>query len=265
MKWKLRMKKLLIDCGFLIQFAVDDFKGKYAGSFLGITWAFLQPLSTILVYWFVFQLGFRSQPVENVPFILWLISGLIPWFFINEAIIGGTASLVEYSYLVKKVLFNINILPLAKITSTFFVQIFLILVTALAMLVFGFYPNVYYLEVFFYAVYTVLLVTAISYFTSAVYVFFKDVLQMVSIILQLIFWLTPMVWDISIMPDYVQKIVKLNPIYYVVFGYRNAFIYQKPLFSEGWLEVYYWVILAILMAVGVGLFKKVKPHFADVL
>ena len=133
------------------------------------------------------------------------------------------------------------------------------------MLVFGFYPNVYYLEVFFYAVYTVLLVTAISYFTSAVYVFFKDVLQMVSIILQLIFWLTPMVWDISIMPDYVQKIVKLNPIYYVVSGYRNAFIYQKPLFSEGWLEVYYWVVLAILMAVGFGLFKKVKPHFADVL
>lgn len=64
--------------------ATNDFKMKYAGSYLGIVWAFIQPIVTILVYWAVFQVGFRSGQVEKVPFILWLMSGLIPWFFITK-------------------------------------------------------------------------------------------------------------------------------------------------------------------------------------
>ena len=108
------IKKIVTDMAFVWQFAIDDFKAKYAGSALGCMWAFLQPIITIVLYWFVFQLGFRSQPVEGFPFILWLMIGLIPWLFISEAVTNATTSMVEYSYLVKKVLFNINILPFTK-------------------------------------------------------------------------------------------------------------------------------------------------------
>ena len=138
---------------FLFQFSLDDFRNKYAGSLMGITWAFIQPLMTIIIYWFIFQVGFKSQPVANYPFILWLVSGLIPWFFVSECVISVTSSLVEYSYLVKKILFNINILPLIRVVSCFFVQVFLVVITIIIFMLFGYFPDIYYLQLPYYMIY----------------------------------------------------------------------------------------------------------------
>ena len=89
-----------------VYLAKNDMKNKFAGSYLGIVWAFVQPVITILLYWFVFQIGLRSQDVADVPFVLWLMAGLIPWFFFQDAVLNATNSFTEYSYLVKKVVFN---------------------------------------------------------------------------------------------------------------------------------------------------------------
>ena len=84
--------------------AKNDFRKRFAGSYLGIVWALVQPVVTVLVYWFVFQVGLRqTAKIGDVPFLLWMLAGLVPWFYFNDALNGGTASLVEYSYLVKKV------------------------------------------------------------------------------------------------------------------------------------------------------------------
>ena len=94
----------------IFQLAKNDFKKKYAGSYLGIVWAFVQPVVTVMVYWFVFGM-IRSSSPRPVPFVLWLIAGLIPWFFFQDGLINGTNALLEYNYLVKKVVFRIDILP----------------------------------------------------------------------------------------------------------------------------------------------------------
>lgn len=86
----------------IFRLSKNDFMVKYAGSYFGIIWAFVQPMVTILLYWFVFQMGFRSGAVGETPFVLWLIAGMIPWFYFSDAISTGTNSLIEYSYLVKK-------------------------------------------------------------------------------------------------------------------------------------------------------------------
>ena len=115
-----QFKKKMHKASFIWQFAWDDFKAKYAGSALGAAWAFLQPVITIVLYWFVFQLGFKSAPVKDFPYILWLASGIVPWFFATEAITNATICFSEYSYLVKKVLFNINILPIVEKSNHLF-------------------------------------------------------------------------------------------------------------------------------------------------
>ena len=171
-------------CAFIWQFALDDLKNKYSGSALGIAWAFIQPIITIILYWFVFQLGFKSQPVADFPFILWLLAGLVPWFFFSDAISNATGSLREYNYLVKKVLFNINILPLAKVVSTLLIQFVLIVFAIIFYCLWGYFPDIYYLQLLPYLIYMVVLTTGIVYLTSTLYVFFKDVLQIISIILQ---------------------------------------------------------------------------------
>lgn len=250
---------------FIWQFAVDDFKMKYAGVGLGTLWAFLQPIITIILYWFIFQIGFRTQPVENFPFILWLISGLVPWFFLSESISNATGSMVEYNYLVKKVLFNIDILPLAKVVSVFLVQIVLIIFMIVLFCISGYWPDVYYLQIPIYLLYMIVLTTGIAYFTATLYVFFKDTVQIVSIILQILFWMTPIVWDLKIMPLATQKILLFNPIFYVINGYRNIFVYKNGAGIGIKLIIYYWIVAILVLLLGKHLFRKCKDHFADVL
>ena len=264
-KMKELMKEFSNNVSFIYQFAIDDFKTKYAGSKLGMAWAFLQPLITLVLYWFVFQLGFKSQPVADYPFILWLMSGLLPWFFISEAIVNATTSLADYSYLVKKVLFNINILPIAKVASMLLVQAVLLGFMLIFFLAMGYFPTFYYLQLPIYIFYMIVLVTGIAYLTATLYVFFKDTIQVVSIIMQTVFWLTPIVWDFNMMPEIVQKIIVFNPAYYVISGYRNVFIYQEVFFCSPWMTLYYWAILAVIYIAGYELFTKCKKHFADVL
>lgn len=259
------MKTICSNIVFLWHFSIDDLKNKYSNSFLGIAWAFLQPMTMIVVYWFVFQLGFKSQPVRDFPFILWLIVGLIPWFFISEAIPGSTAVLVEYNYLIQKVPFNIDILPLIKIISTFIVQIFLVLIAVGAFWLFGYTPNLWYIQILYYALYMAILVTGISYLVSALYIFLKDLIQIVSIILQIIFWATPIVWDLVSMPENVQKVLVFNPIYFIVKGYRKTFIYREAFWTDGVISIYYWCMAIMILFLGIYMFRKLKPHFADVL
>ena len=264
-KIKRNVKKWEIDAGFLWQFSMDDFKGKYAGSFMGMAWAFLQPVMTILIYWFVFQVGFGNDSVKGYPFILWLISGLVPWFFISEGLVNVTTSLVEYSYLVKKILFNINILPLVKVISCFLVQIFLTLITIVFFCLCGYRPDLYYLQLFYYMAYMLVLITGAGYGVAALYVFFKDLIQIINIILQVIFWMTPIVWNFEIMPETVQKVLIYNPIYYIVQGYRDVFIDKEFFFQKPLMALYYWIAALLFLLLGKTVFRKLKVHFADVL
>ena len=100
--------------GLILTLAKNDFKTKYAGSYLGIVWAFIQPIVTIMVYWFVFTIGLKAGDMAEYPFVLYLISGIVPWFFFQDALNAGTNGLIEYNYLVKKVVFKISILPMVK-------------------------------------------------------------------------------------------------------------------------------------------------------
>ena len=244
----------------------NDFKTKYAGSYLGIIWAFIQPIVTILVYWFVFGFGLKSSsPLEGVPFILWFMAGLVPWFFFQEALINATNCMLEYSYLVKKVLFKISILPIVKIISALFVHLVFIGFLFVVSSIYGFYPSKYTIQLIYYSFCTFFMALALSYATSAIILFFKDLGQIINIFLQIGMWMTPIMWSYTIMPKQFQWIVKLNPMYYIVEGYRDTFINHVWFFERYFETVYFWVIILGLFVIGAMIFKKLKPHFADVL
>lgn len=259
------LRNIIRDLAFVWQFALDDFKTKYAGSALGALWAFLQPMITIVLYWFIFQLGFKSQPVDNFPFILWLMAGLVPWFFLSDAVVNATASLADYSYLVKKILFHINILPLAKIISVLFVQVVLIAFVIVCFIIGGYMPALSYLQLPIYLVYMLVLAAGVSYINATLYVFFKDVLQIVSIATQIVFWLSPIVWPFESMPETVRKILVYNPVYYAITGFRDIFVYRQWGGHSLGLTVYYWCFAFLLLWIGLKLFNRCKDHFADVL
>lgn len=244
----------------------NDFKTKYAGSYLGITWAFIQPIITILLYWFVFEFGLKAgSPIKNVPFIVWFMVGLVPWFFFQEALSNATNCMLEYSYLVKKVVFKISILPIVKVVSALFIHFVFIVFLFIVAGIYGFYPSKYTVQLIYYSFCTFFMALGISYATSAIVIFFKDLGQLISIFLQIGMWMTPIMWSYTIMPKQFQWIVKLNPMYYIVEGYRDTFLNNVWFFQRYFQTVYFWVITLVLFVVGAMIFKKLKPHFADVL
>lgn len=256
----------------ITRLSVNDFKTKFAGSYLGIIWAFVQPVITILVYWFVFEKGFKPAAINNaagveVPYVLWLIAGMIPWFFFNDALSGGTRALLDYSYLVKKVVFQIDILPVVKIVSSVFVHLFFLIFGILLYTAYGYYPDLYVLQVIYYSLCMFILVLGLSYLTSSIVVFFRDLNQVISIVLQVGVWVTPIMWNMDTMDisPILKNILKLNPLYYIVQGYRDAFIGKVAFWERPELTVYFWAFTIVCLLLGNHVFKKLRMHFADVL
>jgi len=253
--------------------ARNDFKKRYAGSYLGAVWAMAQPVVTVAMYYLVFDVVFNSRgPIlpggAEVPYVLSLTAGLVPWFFFSEALNQGTTALLEYNYLVKKVVFKISILPIIKVIAATFIHAFFVMVLLVVACCYGFYPSVYTLQLFYYSGCLFLFVLAICYTTCAVVVFFKDLSQIISIALQIGMWATPILWKLEDLEPKLGEMVnlfKLNPLVYIVNGYRSAVYEQRWFFEDFFSTMYFWIVTVVLFGVGAMIFKRLKVHFADVL
>lgn len=260
--WKSLLRKRKI----VIQMVKKDFQHQFLGSLLGIFWAFVQPLVFVLVLWFVFAMGFRQvKAVEPVPFVVWLMTGMFCWFFISDAIVSSTSAILQNSYLVRKIRFQVNMLPLVKILSALIVHVVFILLLFVLYAVSGHWPNPYWLQVFYYLTAAIFLILGFSWITSSLNVFARDITQVIQIMVRMGFWFTPIFWKADLMPDTVQFLVKLNPAYYLVQGYRDSLIYQVWFWQRPYLTLYFWTFSLLVFVTGALVFKRLRPHFADVL
>lgn len=253
------------DKKLIFNLAKNDFKTKYAGSYFGIIWAFVQPVIMILVYWFALGVGLRSGESMSYPFVLWLMCGLVPWFFFSEALGSGTNALTEYSYLVKKVVFKIDILPIVKLISAMFVHLFFVALIIVLHACYGYYPDLYTIQILYYIICMFIFLMALIYLTSSIVVFFKDLNQIITIILQVGIWATPIMWDASRISPKLDTVMKINPVYYVVNGFRDSLLDKVWFWDRPAWTVCFWTVVIILYIVGRKVFKKLQIHFADVL
>lgn len=263
-------KELWANRKLIWKLANNDFKTRYAGSTMGRVWAFVQPVVTVVMYYFVFGLIFptRAQLAANgieAPYVVWLTAGLVPWFYFNEALVNGTSALLEYNYLVKKVVFKISILPIIKIIAATFIHVFFASVLLVLYFGYGFKPSFYLLQLPYFTICMFVLVLALSYATCAIVVFFKDLSQIIQIVLQIGMWATPILWDITQIPEKYRIIFKLNPIFYIINGYRSALFERQWFWEDFYSTMFFWITTAVCFCVGSLIFKRLKVHFADVL
>ena len=254
--------------------AKNDFKQKFAGSYLGTIWAFVNPIITVLVYWFVFEraLNVGAQSTKAgiaIPFVLWLIAGLVPWFYFSEVLSSGTNCMIEYNYLVKKVVFKIDVLPVVKAISSLFVHLFFIVFTVIIYSCYQYFPTLYTLQLIYYSFCMMALSIGIIYALSAIMVFFRDMSQIVNVLLQIGMWMTPIMWNMDAMagriPGWAMVILKANPMYYIVNGYRDALYNNIWFWERGGMTAYFWVFTIIVLMGGTAIFRRLQQHFADVL
>lgn len=244
----------------------NDFRSRYNGSVFGIFWGFAQPIVTVLVYWFVFQVGLRAgERPDGTPYILWLICGMVPWFYFSEALGAVTNSFIEYSYLVKKVQFHVGMIPLIKIGSSLIVHVIFVVLAEIILNCYGYFVNAFYFQVLYYMLAATFLLVGFGLFLSSVTVFFRDMSQIVGIFIQVGFWAIPIVWGSEVLPAPVLKLFQLNPVYYIVEGYRDCLLRGIYFWDHPYQTLYFWCFVALAMFVGLRTFQKLKTGFADVL
>ncbi|MBQ7557304.1 MAG: ABC transporter permease [Lachnospiraceae bacterium] len=259
----------------IIRLSGNDFRKRYAGSYLGRIWALAQPVVTVVMYYIVFDRIFGAVPPVTgeegrVPYVVWLTAGLVPWFFISESVNSGLMALLDYSYLVKKVVFDIDTLPVIKVMGALYTHVFFLGVYLALFLLCGVRPTLALIQIVYYSFAAAVLALALSYFNAAVVVFFRDLQQIVNILLQLLMWGTPILWDVTMVNGEntrrAAEIVSfINPFSYIVMGYRAASFEGKWFWELGARNLYFWGLTLILLFVNRRIFRKLKPHFADVL
>lgn len=249
----------------ILTMAVREVKAQYVGSSLGFLWTIIQPVVMITVFWFVFSIGFKARPMNDVPFVVWLTAGLAPWYFFSEIVSGSTGMVVAHGHLIKRTIFYPHILPIVKILAAFVTHC-IFLGVLLVLIIFQQQPFLLtFVQVIYYLICLITLALGISWLTSALHVFLRDVAQFVGVFLQVGFWVTPIFWDIQMMPENVQWYLKLNPAYYIIQGYRDSLIGGVPFWHHGAYTLYFWCIALTFFMVGAIVFRRLRPQFSDVL
>ncbi len=256
---------MIIKRHVIVELTRQDFRAKYLGSYLGMLWAFVHPSVYIALLWFVFQVGFKSSPIVGVPFILWLMAGIIPWFFFTDALSGSTNSVIENSFLVKKMTFSIGMLPIVKILSSLIIHLFFLLALLAMLIAYRLPISLHWLQVFYYLFASMILLMGLSWLTSSIVIFLRDVGQVVTMTLQFGFWVTPIFWSATMLPEPYRWMIKLNPVYYLVEGYRDSFVNRVWFWQHWQLSIYFWCVTGSIFVLGAVVFRRLRPHFADVL
>ena len=248
------------------QLGKNDFRNRFANTSLGSIWGFLQPFVFMIMYVIVFQFIFKQSGPEGAPYVVWFMPGMAMWMCLNDGIIGASGSIRGYSYVVKKVVFPVDVIPIISLLANSFVALFLFLISAVVCVFFGFQPNVLLALYAIFAAYCFLI--AITRFTSALSTVVPDFLNLLGIIMQLGMWATPIVWDISMLANHqtITRIMECMPFTYLVTAYRNSFMGGNIVTQgHGIYTLIFWIITIVMFVWGNYIFKKSKKDFADVL
>ena len=246
--------------------ALRELLSRYVGSVGGPFWSIIEPVATVLVFWFVFSVGFKAIGPKGEPFIIYFLPGYIIWYYFSQTISSNVQSIISNAYLVKQIKFPTEIIPLINLASSLFPHLVMISVVVIAtILTLGVLPVTFiFLPVFLLG--TILFSLGISWALSSLQVFFRDIGHSTGIILNLWFWLTPICWHSSLMPPSLKWFIVLNPIYYLIEGYRYSLTgLSTNLVGWTYLSLYFWGITLLLLLIGGMVFRRLKPQYADVL
>ena len=242
-----------------------DFSNKYMKNYFGLAWAILDPLFFILILYFVFQYRFNTNDLLGVPFVTYLVTGYVSYELLNISLVSVTHSIRSYSFLIKKIDFHSGIIPLVKLFSNFLMHQIILIIVGIILIFSGIQPSILWFQVYYYQFALMMLLIGAGWISSSISIFFPDLDNIINIITRLMFFMTPIFWSLEGLPKNYVLIMKLNPIVYVVDGYRESLLFQTPFYVSLQYTLYYWLWVVILWILGIYTFNRLKPHFADII
>lgn len=251
----------------ILQLAAIDLVKTYRGSALGWLWAIIKPAVTIFVYWFAFSIGLRAgRSVNGFPFFLWLIAGIIPWFYMQEMLTQGSKNFKRYDYLVTKIRFPVSTISTFVSLSKLYVHAALLMIVVILFILFGYPVDVYFLQLPVYIGLMFVFFTLWSLFASLLSAMSKDFSNVVNSFVMAIFWVSGIMWDVNrIHNPILAKVLLFNPVTFIATGYRNVFIYKRWFFQDTFALFAFAVVLAGIFGLALYTFNRLRRDIADVL
>jgi lipopolysaccharide transport system permease protein len=265
-----RITRSLWRCRALIwSLTKRELSQRYRGSFLGALWTFIVPLFMLLIYTFVFGVVFKARWQVDGPetptgeFALILFAGLTPFNLFSEVANRSPNLIVNMTTYVKKVVFPLEILPVVAVGAALinsFVNVGLLVIANL-IIMHSFSWAIIFLPLAYVPL--LLLCLGVGWFLSSLGVYVRDVAQGIGIVVQILFFLTPIVYPITAVPPALQPILSINPLTFIADSFRQSVLWGQQLH---WKALAAWTIaLAIFAAAGFAWFLKTRKGFADVL
>lgn len=233
---------------------------------LGMLWSILDPLIQIFAYWFAFGIGIRGgKPVNGVEYINWMLVGLTPWFFLSSAIRRGTTSIHKKVNIITKMKFPISILPTTAILKELFNHLIMIVVIIVFIMFNGVNLNLNSLGVIYYIFCAILFSLSLTMITSVANMLTRDVGKAVNASMRLLMFITPILWTMEKLPRWAVTVMKCNPLFYIIEGYRNSLLFNKSIFLYSKRMLVFWTIVIFLFSIGSLLMYKFKHKFIDLI
>lgn len=249
-----------------------EIKSNNKNNYLGMTWEIFNPSIQLLIYWFVFGTIRDRAPIEFgetfVPFFPWLLAAFFLWIFCYQALIQGSKSIYTRLKLLSKMNFPMSVIPNIVIFSNFYIHLVLLLITIILFHLMGYYMNIYYLQLIYFIFSAFSLLYAVSLITSTISTMIRDFHIFLNSILRMLLYISGVLWPITLLEDFplITKIVMMNPLYYLIEGYRAALFGTEWYFIVHWqYTLYFWILVIVLFLIGSSLHVKFRKHFIDYL
>src|SRR5699024_870459 len=269
----LKVLKEQIENFYLIRrLSIYELKSKNKNNYLGTSWELLNPVIQMMIYWFVFSTIRQREPVDmngmEIPFFPWLLAGFFIWIFSYQSIVQGSKSIFSRLRMLSKMNFPMSVIPNYIIFSNFYIHVVLIVISVITLNLMGYYINVYYFQLIYFIISAFCLLFAISLITSTISTMIRYFHLFLTSIVRMLLYVSGVLWPITLLSDFplVMKLIMLNPIFYLIEGYRAAFFGTEWFFITHWqYSLYFWFLVIILFIVGSVLHVKFRRHFIDYL
>lgn len=240
--------------------------GDMRDSKLGIFWNFANPLIQVLTYWFVFGYIMDRGDVGDVPYFYWMLGGMVVWFFMSPCITQGANAIHTKVNVITKMKFPVSILPATTVLKELFNHLCIMVILVTTFIIGGYYPTIHWFSLVYYLFCAVTFSVALAMTTSVLNMIARDTRKLILACMRLLLYLTPILWTVpDKAPAILKTIMNLNPIYYVVQGYRDCFFYQKGIWNYQKEMICFWVITLVLLTIGCNMLYRFKHKFIDMI
>ena len=252
--------------GFILGSVRREFQSKYSNSLLGAAWTIINPLAMIVVYTVVFSQVMKARlpgAEGQFAYSIYLCAGVLTWMFFSETVSRAQNVFLDNANLIKKVSFPRMCLPVIVVANASLNFLIIFGLFTLFLLLSGSFPGLVYFAVIPLLLIQVLFSVGLGITLGVLNVFFRDVGQLFAVVLQFWFWLTPVVYPVSILPEFAQKALRFNPMTNIIASYQGVLVNGR---WPDWFSLWPVTVLALaLCAWGLRLFRAHAGEMVDEL